>query len=126
MIKIEKISPNIRATIERSGAGKVTVYVGMLLSKAEFETLKFDIGSITYSIDELEVVTITKDTSNEPVVENPAIPSTINTVPDVTAVGNSSTNTDSASATTTTSNPVPATKAPIKKAAKSTAGKTVK
>ena len=68
MIKIEKISPNIRATIERSGAGKVTVYVGMLLSKAEFETLKFDIGSITYSIDELEVVTITKDTSNEPLL----------------------------------------------------------
>lgn len=126
MIKIEKISPNIRATIERQGAGKVNLYQGMLLSRTEFDTLKFDIGSITYSIDELEVVTITKDTSNEPVVENPAIPSTINTVPDVAVVGNSSTNTDSASATTTTSNPVPATKAPIKKAAKSTAGKTVK
>ncbi len=126
MIKIEKISPNIRATIERSGAGKVTVYVGMLLSKAEFETLKFDIGSITYSIDELEVVTITKDTSNEPVVENPAIPSTINTVPDVAVVGNSSTNTDSVSPITTPSSVSPAVKAPIKKAAKSTAGKTVK
>jgi len=126
MIKIEKLSTGIRATIERQGAGKVSLYHGMLLSRTEFDTLKFDTGSITYSIDELEVVTITKDTSNEPVIENPAIPNTTNTVPDVAVVGNSSTNTDSASPITTPSSVSPAVKTTVKKPVKATAGKTVK
>ena len=63
MIKIEQLTEGTKATIERTGAGKVNLYPNMLLTRSEFDTLSYTVGSITYSIDELEVVTITKDTS---------------------------------------------------------------
>ena len=63
MIKIEQLTEGTKATIERTGAGKVNLYPNMLLTRSEFDTLCFTLGSITYSVDELEVTTITKDTS---------------------------------------------------------------
>lgn len=58
MIKIEQLTEGTKATIERTGAGTVGVYPGMLLSRGEFDTLKVTSGVVTYSIDELEVKTV--------------------------------------------------------------------
>ena len=61
MIKIEKLSTNTKATIERNGAGRINLYLGMILNNTEFATLELVEGSVIYSIDELEVKTITKE-----------------------------------------------------------------
>ncbi len=65
MIKIEKVSGDTLASITRAGAGKVKVYPNMLLSNVEFDTLDLEYGSITYSIDEMELKTINKVLGNE-------------------------------------------------------------
>jgi hypothetical protein len=57
LVKIENLSPDARVTFVREGNPQVA-RVGYLLDSAEFESLKVETGTVTYSIDELEVVTV--------------------------------------------------------------------
>ena len=60
MIKIEKMSKDAKASIKRvtvSGESEIGLYAGMLMSLRELSTLKVLSGSVTYSIDEMEIIT---------------------------------------------------------------------
>ena len=50
MVKIENLSPDARVTFVREGNPQVA-RVGYLLDSAEFESLKVETGTVTYSID---------------------------------------------------------------------------
>ncbi len=56
MVKIEALLNNCKATIIRHGS-PMPVYLGMLMTKEELSTLKILNGTITYSIEETEVIT---------------------------------------------------------------------
>lgn len=73
MIKIEALLNGCKATIIRYGK-PMPVLRGMLMTKEELETLKLYNGSITYSIEETEVVT--KHYEPEPEQPKPAVQST--------------------------------------------------
>lgn len=64
MIKIEALLNGCKATIVRHGHS-MPVYLGMLMTLEELETLKLLSGSITYSVEEVDV--ITKHHEPEPV-----------------------------------------------------------
>jgi len=70
MIKIEALLNGGKATIIRHG-NTMPVYLGMLMTKEELDTLKLLSGSITYSVEELDV--ITKHYEPEPVANQPKI-----------------------------------------------------
>lgn len=57
MIKIESLSPNAEVVFTRADQPHPAT-VGWLLTREEFDTLKVIKGELTYSIDELEVVTV--------------------------------------------------------------------
>lgn len=56
MVKVEALLNGCKATIIRHG-NSMPVYLGMLMTREELETLKVLSGSITYSVDEIEVIT---------------------------------------------------------------------
>lgn len=57
MVKIESINGCVTATIKR-GNTETPVFKGQLLHMHDIETLKVVGGSLEYSIDELELVTV--------------------------------------------------------------------
>ena len=54
MIKIEKLNGGCKPTYMRNNKRQVLM-LHQLISMSEFHTIEFDVGSITYSVDELEV-----------------------------------------------------------------------
>lgn len=81
MIKVEKMSKDAKASIKRvtvSGESDITLYPGMLMNLKELSSLKLVSGSVTYSIDEMEIIT----QHAKPNVKNDPVPSS---VPDVSA-----------------------------------------
>ena len=56
MVKIEIITPGAAVTVLRNG-GRVQVYEKQFINYNEIETLEVTGGDVTYSIDEMEVVT---------------------------------------------------------------------
>lgn len=65
MIKIEQISKDAHAYFERADK-KLHVRPGSLLSQNEFDTLVIEQGTITYSVDELEVLIKSASTTEKP------------------------------------------------------------
>jgi hypothetical protein len=65
MVKIERLGPNSEVVFTRNGKEQRAV-VGYLLTDEEFVTLKVVKGELTYSVDELEVIT-TVATAVDPV-----------------------------------------------------------
>ena len=57
MIKIEQLKGGCTATIQRNGV-KQPVYVGMVVTKAEIESLELSQGTLVYTIDEQEIVEV--------------------------------------------------------------------
>ena len=82
MIKIEKLLDSGKAVFIREG-NETPAFAGQLLNYAEIETLKVLEGSVLYSIDESELVTVkageqapveteeTKSPESAPAVETP-------------------------------------------------------
>jgi hypothetical protein len=79
MIKIER-STATNPTILRNGV-RQPVTLNMTVSQAELDSLEADDGSITYSVDELEVKTVdfqpAKPATPAPVVESVAVTDTV-------------------------------------------------
>lgn len=71
MIKIEALLNNCKATIIRHGK-PMPVYLGMLMTREELETLKILQGTITYSVEETDVITkhYEADPKPEPAVQS--------------------------------------------------------
>lgn len=55
MIKIEQLKSGCTATIQRNGV-RQPVYVGMVVTKAELDSLEIAQGTLVYTIDEEQVV----------------------------------------------------------------------
>lgn len=66
MVKIEIISPGAAATILRNGE-RQAIFEKQLITYAEAETLEVTGGTVTYSVNETEVLTKSGDTA-------PAVP----------------------------------------------------
>ncbi len=56
MVKIEALLNNCKATIVRHGQ-TMPVYLGMLMSQEELQSLQILSGTVTYSVEEIDVVT---------------------------------------------------------------------
>lgn len=56
MIKVEALLNDCKATIIRHGK-PMPIYLGMLMTREELETLKILKGSVTYSVEETDVIT---------------------------------------------------------------------
>lgn len=57
MIKVERITPDTLATIQRNGK-PVRITLGTILTRADLATLKITAGEILYTIDEQEIVVV--------------------------------------------------------------------
>lgn len=55
MIKIEQLKSGCTATIERNGV-RQPVYIGMVVTKAEVDSLEIAQGTLVYTIDEEQVI----------------------------------------------------------------------
>jgi hypothetical protein len=57
MIKIEKLSDDARVLVVRNGK-KTQIFTGQLISHNDWQTVEVVSGSVTYTVDELEVKTL--------------------------------------------------------------------
>lgn len=55
MVKIEHLKNGAKATFMRNDK-KIPVFLHMLISRQELETLEVETGTVVYSVDELEIL----------------------------------------------------------------------
>lgn len=55
MVKIEQLKNGAKATVMRDGR-QVPIFLHQLITRQELETMEVSVGTVVYSIDELEIL----------------------------------------------------------------------
>lgn len=55
MVKIEQLKNGAKATVMRNGR-QVPIFLHQLITRQELETMEVSVGTVVYSIDELEIL----------------------------------------------------------------------
>ena len=65
MIKVEKVNPGGLGFVTKEG-NRIQLRYGILMTRAEYATVEIEKGSVVFSVDESELVTLS---APEPVLE---------------------------------------------------------
>lgn len=65
MIKVEKVNPGGLGYVTKEG-NRIQLRYGILMTRAEYATVEIEKGSVVFSVDESELVTLS---APEPVLE---------------------------------------------------------